>query len=74
MSMMRSHTPRAFFVLTRHVVYDLSWYKTAGASLIVVMAVNVISPHAGVLVGYLVASPVKRLVSAESQLHKVTII
>ncbi|KAG5187665.1 hypothetical protein JKP88DRAFT_267824 [Tribonema minus] len=41
--------------------FDFSWYHTAGASLIVVMAVNVISPHATVIVGYLVIAPLKRL-------------
>jgi hypothetical protein len=39
------------------------WYKTAGASLIVIMAVNIMSPHGGVIVDYIVMAPLRRMVS-----------
>jgi hypothetical protein len=48
-------------VLRMIVIYR--WYKTAGASLIVIMAVNIMSPHGGVIVDYLFMAPLRRTVS-----------
>eukprot|EP00953_Heterococcus_sp_UTEX-ZZ885_P013602 7769-Heterococcus_DN1.PRE.6 len=43
--------------------FNFQWYKTAGASLIVIMAVNIMSPHGGVIVDYIVMAPLRRMVS-----------